>query len=200
MDGFLGRKDVSGCGVPAARLPRGKALLVALALFGILLPSLAAAEGPVPLPSEFRGIKLGMGIEEVEALLSKDPIFAWRGPEDVSLLPAKNQSLIETSGGSFVKRAFFQFADGKLWVIIVFLNPDKIDHYSIYSELLAKYGEPGLLDPKEIRWEDKTTRMALERPLTLRYMDMKAFEKIQEEGSVKESLEEMDRQSFLDGL
>jgi hypothetical protein len=160
----------------------------------------AAAGDKTGLPAEFRGIKLGMGMEEVEAILGTDPIFAWRGPDDVSLLPARNQSLIETSGTSFVKRAFFQFVDGKLWIIIVFLNPDRIDHYTIYSQLVAKYGEPILLSPKEVRWEDKASRMALERPLTLRYMDMAVFSKLQEAGEAKAGSEEMDRQAFLEGL
>lgn len=158
------------------------------------------ADGATALPSEFRTIKLGMGIEEVQAILQKDPLFDYRGPEDVSLLPTKNQSLIEASGPSFIKRGFFQFVDGKLWVIILFLNPDKIDHYTIFSSLVAKYGEPILLDPKEARWEDGSVRMALERPLTLRYMDIASFNKMRNEGQAKAGIEEIGRQDFLGGL
>jgi hypothetical protein len=132
--------------------------------------------------------------------LKKDSIFSYRGPEDLSLLPSPNQSLIEVSGSSFVRRGYFQFYDGKLWTIILELNPDRIDHYSIYTSLVAKYGDPALLDPKEARWEDTSTRMALERPLTLRYMDMKVFEKLKESAGAKESAKELDRQGFLGGL
>lgn len=156
--------------------------------------------GPASLPSDFRGIKLGMGMEEVQALLQKDSIFHYRGPEDVSLLPTKNQSLVEATGSSFVQRAFFQFQDGKLWVIILMLNPDKIDHFSIYSSLSAKYGDPGIMGPREARWEDKSVRISLERPLTLRYMDLKVFQGIQEGGLAKEGIEEIERQDFLGGL
>jgi hypothetical protein len=159
-----------------------------------------AANPPLTLPNEFRGIKLGMGIEEVQGLLGKDTIFEYRGPEDVSLLPQKNQSLVEASGTSFVKRAFFQFVDRKLWVIILFLNPEKIDHYSVYSQLVSKYGEPSLLDPKEARWEDASIRMAIERPLTLRYMDMKVFAKLQAGGSAAAGVEELERRDFLGNL
>jgi len=141
-----------------------------------------------------------MSIEEVETLLSKDSMFMYRGPEDVSLLPARNQSLIEASGDSFVKRAFFQFYDSKLWVIVVFLNPEKMDHYSLYTTLVAKYGDPALLDPKEARWEDKVTRMALERPLTLRYMDMAVFTKLAEGSAAAAGAEELARRDFLGGL
>ena len=160
----------------------------------------SSVPGQATLPSDFRGIKLGMGIEEVQALLQKDPIFRYRGPEDVSLLPARNQSLVEAAGTSFVQRAFFQFQEGKLWVIILMLNPDKIDHFSIYSSLRAKYGEPGIMGPREARWEDKSVRISLERPLTLRYMDLPVLLGIQEGSAAKEGIEEIERQDFLNGL
>jgi hypothetical protein len=148
----------------------------------------------------FRGVELGMDRETAITALKKDPIFAYRGPEDISLLPSPNQSLIEVAGLSFVKRGYFQFYEGKLWTMILELNPDKVDHYSIYTSLVAKYGEPLLIDPKEARWEDKATRMALERPLSLRYMDMTVYEKLREGASAKASAEELDRQGFLGGL
>ena len=179
----------------------GQAAPVASPASAAAAPSGAAQPGsPAALPTEFRGIKLGMSIEEVETLLSKDSLFMYRGPEDVSLLPARNQSLIEASGDSFVKRAFFQFYDSKLWVIVIFLNPEKMDHYSLYTTLVAKYGDPALLDPKEARWEDKATRMALERPLTLRYMDMAVFTKLAEGSAAAAGAEELARRDFLGGL
>jgi hypothetical protein len=148
----------------------------------------------------FRGVELGMDRDTAIAALKKDPIFAYRGPEDISLLPSPNQSLIEVSGPSFVKRGYFQFYEGKLWTMIIELNPDKVDHYSIYVSLVEKYGEPVLIDPKEARWEDKATRMALERPLSMRYMDMKVYGKLSEGQSAKASAVELDRQGFLGGL
>jgi len=173
-------------------LPRIIAATVLLAA-----AAFAAAEG---IPLGFRGIELGMGRDEVIEALKKDPLYAYRGPEDVSLLPSPNQSLIDVSGLSFVKRGFFQFYDGKLWTIILSLNPGKIDHYSLYSSLAAKYGEPGLLDPKEARWEDGRTRLALERPLTLRYMDLAVFEELGRSSAEKETVVDIERAEFLGGL
>lgn len=160
----------------------------------------ASPKGPAAPATAFRGLELGMDRESAIAALKKDPIFSYRGPEDLSLLPSPNQSLIEVSGLSFVRRGYFQFFDGKLWVMILELDADKVDHYSVYTSLVAKYGEPQLLDPKESRWEDKTVRMALERPLTLRYMDMTVYGKLREGGSAKASTRELDRQGFLGGL
>lgn len=159
-----------------------------------------APSGPAAPARSFRGVELGMDRDSVIAALEKDPIFDYRGPEDLSLLPSPNQSLIEVAGLSFVRRGYFQFYEGKLWVMILVLNPDKVDHYSVYTSLVGKYGEPVALDPKESRWEDKTTRMALERPLSLRYMDMTVYGKLREGAGAKASAEELDRQGFLGGL
>ncbi len=160
----------------------------------------AAGSGGAAMPREFRGVSLGMTREEVSSALKSDLLYAYRGEEDVSFLPSPNQSLIETAGLSFVRRAFFQFHEGKLWVMILNLNPDKIDHYSVYSSLTAKYGAPNLLDPRESRWEDAATRVALERPLTLRYMDLETYRKLREGSAAKESVEELERRDFLGGL
>ncbi len=157
----------------------------------------AASEAPA---RGFGGVELGMDRDAVIEALKKNYLFAYRGPEDVSLLPSPNQSLIEVSGLSFVKRGYFQLYEGKLWTIILVLDPAKIDHYSIYTTLVAKYGEPALLDPKEARWEDASVRMALERPLTLRYMDMAVYSRLRDESRAGQSFEEFDREGFLGGL
>ena len=153
-----------------------------------------------PLPLGYGKLKLGMSRDEVIAELKADPLFAWRGPEDVSLLPSPNQSLIEVSSLSFIRRAFFQFDSNKLWVIILELADDRVDHYGIWTSLVAKYGQPTSLDPSASTWEDGKVRMSLERPLTLRYLDLAEFAKIKGESSAKVSVEELDRRSFLGGL
>jgi hypothetical protein len=176
-------------------------LLGIIAFLAAALPADAqAAKAKEAIPHGFRGIELGMDRDTVIAALKKESLFFYRGPEDVSLLPSPNQSLIDVAGPSFVRHGYFQFLDNKLWVIILNLNPEKIDHYSIYTSLVAKYGEPNSLDPKESRWEDPSTRMALERPLTLRYMDMAAYSKLREGSTAQQSAVEIDRKDFLGGL
>ena len=67
----------------------------------------AASEAPA---RGFGGVELGMDRDAVIEALKKNYLFAYRGPEDVSLLPSPNQSLIEVSGLSFVKRGYFEGA------------------------------------------------------------------------------------------
>jgi hypothetical protein len=42
--------------------------------------------------------------------------------------------------------------------------------------------------------------MALERPLSLRYMDMTVYSKLSADSSAETSMQELDRQGFLGGL
>ncbi|MDR3138154.1 MAG: hypothetical protein LBT95_00610, partial [Treponema sp.] len=69
--------------------------------------------------------------------------------------------------------------------------------YSVFTSLVKKYGEPGLLDPKQALWESEDTRIALERPLTVKYIDKNVFTEIIDESKVLESAEIRLREEFL---
>lgn len=149
------------------------------------------------LPSSFHDIGLGMTIDEVKEVLRKDSSFAYRGDRDVSLLNNKNRSLIEANGTHFVKRGSFQFYDEKLYSIVVQMNPENIDYYSIYSSLVEKYGEPNIVDQKKSLWEDDHIRLILERPLTIKYIELSVFKEIIENRNKKEVLSEEMREHFI---
>jgi hypothetical protein len=152
------------------------------------------------LPRNFRSINLGMGLDELKTALQKDGIFNFRGDRDVSFLPSKEQSLVETTGYSFVRRAFFQLREGELFIMAFTLNTGLVDHYSVFTSLVEKYGQPGSLSPQQAIWETGTTRLALERPLTVKYIDMTVFNEITGESALVESGEVRLRQEFLDDL
>ncbi|MDR1128744.1 MAG: hypothetical protein LBL20_05475, partial [Treponema sp.] len=76
------------------------------------------AEPPPPgPPGNFREFGLGMDLGALRSALEKDRLFNFRGDRDVSFLPNRDQSLIETTGFSFIRRAFFQLRDGKLFIM-----------------------------------------------------------------------------------
>ncbi len=152
------------------------------------------------IPRGFRGIELGMGLEEVQKLLTGDGMFVYRGEPDVSLLPRPNETLIEVAGISYVKRAFFQFYEGKLFVMIFAMNEKKIDHYSIFTEMSKKYGKPDSLTPSESIWLDAASRVSIERPLAVKYIDLETFNKLKEAGQAEQSYEEVLRSEFLNGF
>jgi hypothetical protein len=166
-------------------------------------PAARDAEGTAGengLPRIFREISLGMSLEDLKAALQRDGMFNFRGDRDVSLLPARDQSLVETTGLSFVKRAFFQLRDGRLFIMAFTLNSGLVDHYSVFTSLTEKYGRPDFLSPQQAVWERGNTRLALERPLTVKYIDREVFNSIIGESRTVESHEIRQRQEFLDGF
>jgi hypothetical protein len=151
-----------------------------------------------PLPRQFREISLGMGLDNLKEALRKDKLFNFRGDRDVSFLPAKEESLVETTGSSFVRRAFFQLREGELFIMSFTLDTGLMDHYSMFTNLVDKYGQPSFLDPKEALWETDETLIILERPLTIKYIDKKVFTDIISESTLIQSRRVKERQEFLD--
>lgn len=149
-------------------------------------------------PTGFNLIDLGQDIDSVKAALEADSNFLFRGDPDVSMLARPNEALIETSGLSYVSRAYFQFHERRLYTIILELDRERIDHFTMYTTFVGRYGDPDYLDPDEMVWDFGEVRLSLERPLRVKYVDVTAFDEILESGRREEALETMKRQRFLD--
>lgn len=152
------------------------------------------------LPRSFRELSLGMSLDELKNALIADSLFRYRGDRDVSFLPIQEQTLIETTGLSFVRRAFFQLEEGKLFIMSFTLDPGLIDHYSVFTTFVEKYGEPNSLNPRQAVWENGESRISLERPLTLKYIDKQVFDGLIEQSQAEESYELELRRDFLNDL
>jgi len=155
------------------------------------------AEDKKELPRQFREISLGMNLDSLKDALQNDKLFNFRGDRDVSFLPVREESLVETTGSSFIRRAFFQLRDGSLFIMSYSLNTGMMDHYSMFTTLSGKYGDPTYITPREAVWETEDTRITLERPLTIKYIDKKAFEDIISESTLIQSRRVQERQEFL---
>ncbi|MCL1837548.1 MAG: hypothetical protein FWG46_08385 [Treponema sp.] len=181
-------------------------LLYLAVAFLLMLPGIAAqtvpdeseAEDENALPRQFREIVLGMSLDELKNALLNDELFNFRGDRDVSFLPIREESLVETTGSMFIRRAFFQLRDGSLFIMAFTLDTGMMDHYTMFTDLSKKYGPPSYLDPKEAVWETEETRIAIERPLTIKYIDKQVFDDIINEASIIESRRVQQRQEFLD--
>ncbi len=175
-----------------------RVLLILALCAGLATPAGAQAAAPAAIqPSGFRGISLGMSIDAVKAALRADPLFRYRGDPEVSLVPQESsQSLIECDGAQYVRRAYFQFEKEELFIVILVLDPEMIDYYSLYSTLTRKYGNPSSLSPRESVWLFDAVRLSLERPLTVKYVDRQTFASLQK-GAVPADQEQMSRDWFL---
>jgi hypothetical protein len=157
-----------------------------------------APENPAPLPRQYRGVSLGMGLEDLKETLQKDELFNYRGDKDVSFLPVKEETLVETTGLSFIRRAFFQLKEGRVFIMAFTLDTRFIDHYSVFTAMVKKYGEPQSLSPAESVWESEEIRVSIERPLTVKYIDKTVFNQLLEESRSLESRQLLFRQEFID--
>lgn len=157
------------------------------------------------LPSGFGGVELGMGLDDAKAALKSNSDFGYAGDRDVSLLPGDNRVLIETDSYNmqhhgFLTRCWFQFYEESLYSIIINFNPERLDHYSIYTTLVKKYGEPEEFSPERSVWKNDDVTMSLERPLSIKYIDNKISEKISQQSLVQKNGYEITRENFLDSL
>ena len=165
-----------------------------LAVFAV---SGAAAQAPAALNPGFDAFRLGMSLAELKDALKNNTFFLYSGEPDVTLLDRPNTNLIDVPGMSFFSRGVFQIIDGKLYSISLELNPEKVSYFDVYTQLTKKYGNPTALDPSSARWENATVRMSLEKPLTVKYIDMPVFQRIQKEGRAQQALEALTRDQFL---
>ena len=156
-----------------------------------------APENPEELPRQFRNLSLGMPLEDLKSALVRDSLFAFRGDRDVSFLPVREQTLVETTGLSYIRRAYFQLVDESVYIMSFSLDTRIMDHYSVFTTFIKKYGEPQTLNPAEAIWDNGETRVSIERPLTVKYIDKTVFDRLIEESRTRERLELLLREEFL---
>ncbi|MBQ9238039.1 MAG: hypothetical protein IJ191_01785 [Treponema sp.] len=154
------------------------------------------------LPTGYGGVTLGMTFDAARAAISTNSEFGFTGERDVSLLTGENRTLIETDpktrvAFSFLDRCWFQFEDDRLTAITILLNAERIDHYSVFTALMEKYGAPDSLSPQKAVWQNQTVVMSLERPLTLKYVIATPVEAVT---VLPPGATEASRRAFLNGL
>lgn len=180
-----------------------------LILTALLTVSLCFAkdksETSASLPDGYGGVTLGMSVETAKKALQQNSEFGYNGDRDVSLLPGENRTLIETDARdfarwSFLEQCWFQFYEDKLYTIMLNLNRKKVDYYSVFSSLCKKYGEPVEFSPERAVWRNDDIQFSLERPLVLKYIDLKTFNSLVQESMVEKTAGEKLRDEFLDSL
>lgn len=150
------------------------------------------------LPRGYRSILLGMEFTEVKDLLLRDSRFDFRGDPDVSIQKNGNQSLISSSGRAFIDQGFFQFNENSLYLIILHMDNEKMDFFSIQKTLTEKYGSPVELSPDGWFWKNENIQLSLEYPLTVKYLDLKVFNSFINEEIRLKSFQEISRTKFLE--
>lgn len=146
----------------------------------------------------FRDLLLGIPFNEAQQLLQRDPAFQYRGEPDVSLRLSDGGTVIDTRGRVYMERGIFQFHEARLFAIALYLDRSRLDYFQLYEQFRERYGEPVDLDPQRALWEDQQTRIELERPLTVRYLDLETFEARRQESRTEQAAEDVAREQFLE--
>ena len=154
----------------------------------------------IPLPDGYLNVHLGMTFEATKSALLMYPVFGYRGDRDVSILPGFDRLLIETVGDGYLDRCWFQFYENKLYTISININTRQMDYYSVFRTLCQKYGSPRSFSPEKAVWEDENVIMSLEKPLCIKYSDVKVLNEIEDRSFIEESTAEKLREDFLDSL
>jgi hypothetical protein len=155
---------------------------------------------PEKVPGGYRDFVLGSDMEQVKRILESDPWFYWRGEPEVSLQSEPNRNLIDCDGSGFIKRGYFQFDNDRLFVITLEINPRMVDYFTLFTRFRSRYGEPAGMDPDRAWWESEGTRLILEKPLTVKYLDRKIFREIVESSDESVTARERLRREFLDAF
>ncbi len=174
------------------------AVIVSVVLFSNGGLSVFAQDNPVDLPRGFRDILLGLDFSTVERRVSEDNAFSFRGRPDVSLALSDGEPLIDTNGRGYVGRGVFAFHENRLFSISLYLATDRLDYIQLYNQFTGKYGNPADLDPQRAIWDDGRTRIELEKPLTVRYLDVSVFEERRRASRSAGAVEDMTRRQFLE--
>lgn len=123
------------------------------------------------LPRGFEDLTLGLSLKDVKSRLEKSGSFLYRGDPEVTLLREPLTNLLESDGVNYVLRGAFQFRSDRLVALTMVLNTRLLDYFSFFTSFSKKYGNPVRLDPSKAEWEDGTTLLILEKPLTVKYLD-----------------------------
>ena len=78
------------------------------------------------------------------------------------------------------------------------LNAKLLDYFTLFTTLTKKYGESAMLDPDHAVWIFPDIRLSLEKPLSVKYIVIKEFEKLKEAGIAELRYQDIARDKFLD--
>lgn len=164
----------------------------------LVVTAVSAQDEGISLRRGFREIVLGSDFDTTETAIIGDGAFAYRGRPDISLSLSREDTVIDTRGRGYVDRALFAFHNDRLFSISLYLQQQRLDYFQVFNQLSERYGDPATLDPERALWEDGRTRIELERPLTVRYLDVETFRARRDEARNRQAIEDITREEFLD--
>lgn len=176
-------------------------ILLTLPALGTLQGQDAGTNQTIPenlLLRGFDSIRLGMVYDDALSALETSSYIHFRGPRDVSLRPLGDDPIISAPGQAFLQEVVLQFSEGVLFSISLVVDPQEFDYGTFYRIFNQRYGNPHDLNPRRAVWQDEQTRISIEKPLTVQFLDLGAFRRMQEDSMIQDSAERFSKTLFLD--
>lgn len=179
-------------------------LLTLLALLAFLPLKNFSQEGASQTtpPSErtFRTVSLLEPYAGVMEKLKADTLILVDPDSDFGDFDEENPELIKAKIPFYLNHLYYQFFEGKLFVIALFFNPQKFSYLEVYRDMKAKYGKPRLYDAENAVWETEKTLILLDKLPSLKYIDKDSFNRIREKNKNYLFQRDIIREKILEGL
>lgn len=141
------------------------------------------------LKRQFRNVSLMETYDEVMKKLKADPLVLVDPTSDFGDLDEEEMDLIKAQVSPYIRHIYYQFMDRQLFLIGIFFDKDRFSYLELYRNLKEKYGQPAVFNSRNIIWEDEKTRIILDNLPSVKYIDRKSFEKIQQKKEAKAQIE-----------
>lgn len=152
------------------------------------------------LPRNYRGVELLESYETVMSKLKSDTLLLVDPDSDFGDMDEENPELIKAKIPPYIRHAYYQFYENKLFVISLFFDKKYFSYTSMYQNLKQKYGKPIYYDSKNTIWENQNTWLILDNLPSLKYIDREVFQKIKETNKRNLYPKDMILDKILEGL
>ncbi len=122
------------------------------------------------LPETYLGLQLGLTEAEIDQLLLTNDYFFYTGEPQVSFRAPDQEYVFDVVGRGYVDRALFQFKDMVLVSMDFYFNQTEIDYYSLHTTFSTKYGDPDIVHPQYMIWENENVRIRIGKEIRIQYI------------------------------
>jgi hypothetical protein len=155
------------------------------------------SESSGSLSNSYRSLTLGSSMAVTRDGLKNDNYFDYVDP-DVTMVNPPDLTRMNVSGRGYINSVTLQFYKDSMYSIILDLNTEMIDYYSIYNDLTSKYGNPQKFSSKIVRWQSGDVQLSLEKPLIVKYVQVSILESIKTEKQQPKSVTNISKEKFLE--
>lgn len=122
------------------------------------------------LPIGFLELQLGSGKDFINQALIESDYFLYNGEPEISFRSPDQEYVFDAAGRAFIDRALFQFENELLKGIDIYFNKSKIDYYSLHTTFTTKYGDPDLVHPRFMVWENARVLIRISKEIRIQYI------------------------------